>query len=230
MPRCLLKEMSESEQTIPVQRIFSSIHNKMADWNNCAVLDERLLNELQDLEAFYQSSSSLSTIDKISTDILILETQTVENNSSNDIDQVVRSAEGECFKFLEEIDNALQLLSTLGVSYTDVTSRTNTLMRSCEDLLDQQQQLQTTIDSLQEFLIPFNDIEDISNVLGIPADSRGTQAQAHLTSDLLSLDPRIVPYFPSNRNGWLLATSGHDDEACSQLIALCSRDATIYCL
>ena len=166
----------------------------MADWNNCAVLDERLLNELQDLEAFYQSSSSSSTIDKISTDILVLETQTVENSSSNDIDQVVRSAEGECFKFLEEIDNALQLLSTLGVSYTDVTSRTNTLMRSCEDLLDQQQQLQTTIDSLQEFLIPFNDIEEISNVLGIPADSRGTQAQAHLTSDLLSLDPRSTEF------------------------------------
>ena len=45
---------------------------------------------------------------------------------------------------------------------------------------------------MKEFLIPFNDIEDISNALGIPIDSRGITSHINnsLSYELISIDPR----------------------------------------
>lgn len=51
-----------------------------------------------------------------------------------------------------------------------------------------QQKIQSTMESLKDFLIPFNDIEEVSTSLGIPIDSRGAQI-AHNNLDL-TIDPR----------------------------------------
>ena len=53
-----------------------------------------------------------------------------------------------------------------------------------------QQKLQDTIESLKNFLVPFNDIEDISNQLGIPSDPRGASITTQMTADLIAIDPR----------------------------------------
>lgn len=53
-----------------------------------------------------------------------------------------------------------------------------------------QQKLQDTIESLKNFLVPFNDIEDISNQLGIPSDPRGASISTQMTADLIAIDPR----------------------------------------
>lgn len=39
-------------------------------------------------------------------------------------------------------------------------------------------------------MVPFNDIEDISNQLGIPSDPRGASITTQMTADLIAIDPR----------------------------------------
>jgi putative N-acetylmannosamine-6-phosphate epimerase len=50
--------------------------------------------------------------------------------------EVLTQSEISCHEFLDKIDEVLQVLSNIIIF--DVTGRTNTLMRSCEDLLEQQ--------------------------------------------------------------------------------------------
>lgn len=107
------------------------------------MLDDVQLNEIAKLEAYLlrdyadapSSSSTTETSGTQNDDILNI------SETDNDIEamkNIIADAESSCHSFVERIDEALQTLSELSTSYSDVTSRTNTLMQSCEDLLEQQ--------------------------------------------------------------------------------------------
>jgi len=115
----------------------------MDSWEYCT-LDDVQLNEIAKLEAYlireYDEtplSSSSKPSDNANQFIF-----TSENDDDNDdievMKNIISDAESSCHSFVERIDEALQSLSELSMSYSDVTSRTNTLMQSCEDLLEQQ--------------------------------------------------------------------------------------------
>lgn len=62
-------------------------------------------------------------------------------NSSGVVHELQRSlvnAEQSCSKTLQLLDSILRLLSEVSNDYEDVTGRTNSLMRNCEHLLEQQ--------------------------------------------------------------------------------------------
>jgi hypothetical protein len=81
--------------------------------------------------------------------------------------------EHTCSNFIGDLDKMLLTLQELANSQDSVTGRTNLLMMSCESLMEEQHTLQQTIDYLNEVLSPFDEIEAVAILLGIPVDARG---------------------------------------------------------
>jgi len=114
------------------------------------------------------SSSASSTVGQQSNDVAV--------TSKADIDGLQASilgAEGSCRNFIEVLDSILSILDAVASQFDDVTSRTNSLMSNAESLLEQQHNLQVTAETLKQTLAPFDDIEHIATLLGIPVDARG---------------------------------------------------------
>lgn len=111
----------------------------MDNWESCT-LDDIQLNEIAKLEAYLlrDSDSLAKTTDESTVDNDVACTISETDEDIEAMKNIIAEAESSCHSFVEKIDEVLQTLSELSSSYTDVTSRTNTLMQSCEDLLEQQ--------------------------------------------------------------------------------------------
>jgi hypothetical protein len=81
--------------------------------------------------------------------------------------------EHTCANFVTDLDKMLSSLQELASAHDSVTGRTNSLMMSCENLMEEQHSLQQTIEYLNEVLAPFDEIESVALLLGIPVDARG---------------------------------------------------------
>ena len=114
----------------------------------------------------------------------------------------LEAAQQECSTSLEHLDTLLTTIHSMKQSYYDVTGRTNNLMAKCESLLEEQHNLQNTVEILNKTLKPFQDIEDVANILGIPIESihhNSSSSSSGLTSPTpahhqsaaaVNLDPR----------------------------------------
>ena len=117
----------------------------MDSWDSCS-LDEvqRLeLAKLDNLFDFFDNKSvnvdnprKLSNEKAVTLNFIRADSFVNENFVSKK--KLLLDTEITCKTYLDSIDELLQTLSSLSVSYYDVTGRTNILMASCEDLLDQQ--------------------------------------------------------------------------------------------
>lgn len=79
-------------------------------------------------------------------------------------------AESSCRNVLEEVDSILAILEDISNEYEDVTSRTNSLVMNCESLLEQQRELEATVEKLHGVLGPFKELEQVALLLGVPFD------------------------------------------------------------
>lgn len=148
-------------------RLYFIALSTMESWDTC-VLNDLQQAEIAKLDEIIATGYSDNHLDQL------VENSNDKNNSNTfnddsdtfEMKDLLTKTELSCHIFLDQIDEVLQTLSNLSTIYYEVTGRTNTLMRSCEDLLEQQHKLQATIESMREFLLPFNDIEEISNLLG----------------------------------------------------------------
>jgi hypothetical protein len=92
---------------------------------------------------------------------------------------------------LQNLDSVIQILHQMRSAYDDVTGRTNSLVSKCENLLEQQHNLQSTVEILQKAIQPFDDIEQISVTLGIPYDAASNfQSKSIHEMTASNLDPR----------------------------------------
>ena len=80
------------------------------------------------------------------------------------------AAESCCRDVLEELDSILAILEDVSSEYEDVTGRTNTLVMNCESVLEQQRDLEATVWKLNGVLGPFNELEQVALLLGVPFD------------------------------------------------------------
>lgn len=80
------------------------------------------------------------------------------------------AAENSCRGVLEELDSILAILEDVSNEYEDVTSRTNSLVMNCESVLEQQRELEATVGKLHGVLGPFNELEQVALLLGVPFD------------------------------------------------------------
>ena len=97
-------------------------------------------------------------------------------------------------EFLEELDMILSSLEDMATAYDEVTSRSNTLMSNCENLLEQQHSLQNLVTTIQQSLVPLNNVEDFAHILGIPTDAYGNRTQSKLpTSGVHHATPSSDP-------------------------------------
>ena len=113
----------------------------MDSWESCA-LDDIQLVELSKLEhkLFEREIVDANNFDftqKPQNDVLLSTSDSIDDKSQI-IKNTISKSESSCHNFLYKIDEVLQLLSELSASYFDVTGRTNILMQSCEELLEQQ--------------------------------------------------------------------------------------------
>lgn len=141
-------------------------------WDQCR-LDQSILNAMSILNDPSHKKTNAESVWEI--DPLKNISESIITESANEVSlgnqkTVLTEAESNCQLFLEELDELLAILTGISVAHSDVTGRTNNLITRCEHLLEQQHSLQTTVESLRESLIPFNDIEEISGLLGIPVD------------------------------------------------------------
>lgn len=119
------------------------VDRAMDSWEY-SLLDESQLNEIAKLESYLIQEYETNELNDLDNNkITTSETDGNNDNDNNEDDieamkNIIVNAESSCHLFVERIDEALQNLSELSTSYSDVTSRTNTLMQSCEDLLEQQ--------------------------------------------------------------------------------------------
>ena len=55
-----------------------------------------------------------------------------------DLRALLHETETSCGKFIEELDDIIEVLDGISSAHEDVTGRTNVLMLNCENLLEQQ--------------------------------------------------------------------------------------------
>eukprot|EP00428_Durinskia_dybowskii_P060658 CAMPEP_0170381734 /NCGR_PEP_ID=MMETSP0117_2-20130122/14567_1 /TAXON_ID=400756 /ORGANISM="Durinskia baltica, Strain CSIRO CS-38" /LENGTH=872 /DNA_ID=CAMNT_0010637325 /DNA_START=183 /DNA_END=2801 /DNA_ORIENTATION=+ len=99
--------------------------------------------------------------------------RTTQINDSMSIYRLQNSigiTENHCKGSLFAINNVLKVLHEINTDFQDVTGRTNSLMLNCEILLEQQYTFQQTVEALRRTLVPFDDIEVVADLLGIPFD------------------------------------------------------------
>ena len=186
-------------------------------WDTCN-LDPVLLTCLDEIDAktvpycniSSSSSSSSSTITEAaaatttasssvpSSSAASSSSSSSSSSSHSNIDNLQSSLSGaelSCKEFMNELDDILRVLDEVLFSHRDVTGRTNSLTHSCESLLEQQHTLQATSEVLKTTLAPFDDIEDIAALLGIPIDTKSNGSKPIITNDN-PVDPRS-PEFQS---------------------------------
>ena len=70
----------------------------------------------------------------------------------------------------------------MATAHDEVTSRSNLLMSTCEDLLEQQHSLEHLVMTIKQALVPLNNVEDFAHILGIPTDAYGSRTQMKAAS------------------------------------------------
>lgn len=148
-------------------------------WDFCSIEPSLLLSlkeiENSNVKNKNTSSSSSSSSPSSSSSSLLKENNNINNtiyHSGIDGLQVsLTDTEESCRIFMEKLDNILITLKDVSLAHDDITGRTNTFMLNCEYLLEQQHSLQITGEKLKNSLGPFNDVEEIASLLGIPLGS-----------------------------------------------------------
>ena len=109
----------------------------MDSWDT-SVLDIIQLNMISKYESLI-SENSESTLTEFNDFAIGIDFSTSQSDYEIEVMKTMLTDDEKCCReFIDKIDEVLLILSTLSTSYSDVTGRTNTLMRSCEDLLEQQ--------------------------------------------------------------------------------------------
>lgn len=154
----------------------------MSLWEYCA-LDTGVLHRLDSVEP--SVSHELPKEKEITTS-----DGTVDSNININTNGVIEdlldclvSSDEQISAFVNELDGIIEILDVVSSQHSDVTSRTNNLMLNCESLLEQQRSIQATAESLRITLTPFDDIEDIANILGIPIDGKNGNINKEGTTD-----------------------------------------------
>jgi uncharacterized protein YoxC len=116
------------------------------------------------------------------------------------LQKYLEESQQSCNSALEYLDNLLTTIHSVKQSYYDVTGRTNSLMAKCENLLEEQHNLQNTVEILNKTLKPFQDIEDVAQMLGIPYESIHHPNASNSNNSLLSPAPTPSSSRKSNNN------------------------------
>ena len=119
-----------------------------------------------------------------------------EESGVDSLFKKIEVSEETCRQFTGELDDLIAILTDISSAHGGVTGKTNSLMFNCENLLEQQHNLQATAQALKAMLAPFDDIEDIAGILGIPVDARGLLAPPPVGAGAGMRDPRS-PEFQS---------------------------------
>ena len=85
-------------------------------------------------------------------------------------------------EFIENLDGILTSLEEMALAHDEVTSRSNTLVSNCESLLEHQHSLHSLVGTIQNTLVPINNVEEFAHILGIPTDAYGNRTQNKLHS------------------------------------------------
>jgi hypothetical protein len=120
-----------------------------------------------------------------------LRTPSSDKGSIDMLQSSLRTAEGTCRGVMEELDLILSKLEDVGREYDDVTSRTNSLVVNCEAVLHEQRQLEAMVEKLHGVLGPFNEMEQVATLLGVPFDPSNTNADNKL-AEQKGLESRII--------------------------------------
>ena len=144
----------------------------MSLWEYCA-LDTGVLHRLDSVETSFDQELEKIGVNDVahgfgSTNNIDVK----ENGVIAELLNCLVSSDEEITSFVNELDGIIAILDVVSSQHSDVTSRTNNLMLNCESLLEQQRSIQATAESLRITLTPFDDIEDIANILGIPIDGK----------------------------------------------------------
>jgi uncharacterized protein YoxC len=116
------------------------------------------------------------------------------------LQKYLEESQQSCNSALEYLDNLLTTIHSVKQSYYDVTGRTNSLMAKCENLLEEQHNLQNTVEILNKTLKPFQDIEDVAQMLGIPYESIHHPNASNNNNSLLSPAPTPSTSRKNNNN------------------------------
>lgn len=109
-------------------------------WDICDVEDEffLLLEEKNDRYIRKESFHDTGGIDvALCTDPINI----MKERNAPGIDGLHNSlvdAQNTCQSFIDELDEALQLINEISLTYENVSHKTNALIMNCEDLLEQQ--------------------------------------------------------------------------------------------
>jgi hypothetical protein len=158
------------------------MHENNSIWDYCSIEPSLLLSlkEIDNNNIKTENITSSSSSSSSTTSSLLTEHNNNNNNIVNNsiyhsgIDGLqvsLTDTEESCRIFMEKLDNILITLKDVSLAHDDITGRTNTFMLNCEYLLEQQHSLQTTAEKLKHSLGPFNDVEEIASLLGIPLGS-----------------------------------------------------------
>lgn len=107
-----------------------------------------------------------------------------------DVYNSLSSVKESCDGFIRNVDQVLGVLDNVSSSHKAVTERTNVLMMNCEALLEYQQNLHNVAERLNGILKPFNEVEEIAHVLGIPVDASGKKTMRAPDTFVHNIDPR----------------------------------------
>lgn len=185
-------------------------------WDLCAVDDTQLAEILKYEQEILQmgKNSQTNSVNDINTSTNLDSALECSDSGIDGLQAVLLNTESSCHNFMNELDHTLEMLCKVASSHSDVTGRTNSLMLNCENLLEQQVQiflkrphylpsinfyipqatLQSTVEVLRDMLVPFNDIEEVAGLLGIPVDPRGHSTAKAGDLATVSIDPRSAEF------------------------------------
>ncbi|RYG67513.1 hypothetical protein EON64_07265 [archaeon] len=136
-------------------------------WDYCK-LDPGYVDELEKWQESWNGEKKHKQQDKTAPSSSASTHVPPDTDHYQQLEQALIDAESSCRTSLELLDNVLVTTEKVQTDFEDVTGRTNSLMAKCEALLDQQHALQHTVEVLEQTLKPFNEIEEVASVLGIP--------------------------------------------------------------
>ena len=102
-------------------------------WSYCNISDEQVAC-IQNIREF-NSLDYCDSNDEIITPDLDKQSESTQTNSAYDS---LLATESSCRKLLDDINLIILSLNMLSEDYNAVTNRSNSLMKTCEDLLEQQ--------------------------------------------------------------------------------------------
>jgi hypothetical protein len=106
----------------------------------------------------------------------------------------IRSYEGRCDAVLSEVEGTLQLLGSIDDAQVNVSDKTSSLHSTCQRLLEEEQELKRSVESLRGPLSYFSELDKLGKLLGMPhigqEESRGgSSIQSQLPAPATQIHP-----------------------------------------